>query len=1162
MPVLEVEGLGQFEVGDEFANLSSAEQQTFLQGVSDSVQGGTMSGSIGLNLPDIETGVTAEEAGTGFFDRTGQLLEVGGRQFTGSSAEGISAILDRFNVAPETQLDLEKYADRQDIEIGKVPGVKPIQDAEDVGDVASSILQYTGMSLPAMGASVATGALTGAAVGTLAGPGPGTLIGAIGGGAAALYLSFVGENVAETKRVTGRDNLTDDELNAAMRVATGQAFADSLFNRLIPFKGSPSVIKNTLAKIGVGTGVEGSTELTQEALTILQANDFDLESLRTPEAKYRLTEAGLAGAGAGGTIAGVTGPFTTIPPETQEGADAVAEAEPLESSAVVSEQSIFEELIAGQTDPDSQILTEISNAVQGLSENSEEITFADLQQDIESKRTGVKGELKRTKKGTEKFTALKAQEKIIDETKAKLKEVEPLVRQRNLIREDIGNQGQVRAVTGTSKVASGRGRLSPFARLGTQATTPMAVGTDKDTTGVLRQVVGRMNNYDPIVKNISANFINPIFDTAQTVAKAVKIPLTSSVSKPRKQGIAQILNFSRNAIDEDITVNEDIQKSLDSFSKKEQPAILKAANALKKNNDNIFKELVRSGIFTAEDYLPGYMSASHKWIKRGEKGIQQFADSASKVPGISRAQAEKVGRNISQDFDLAVKGSDAQFTSRDLAMRGSVVNAVRKEAGFEQERQLPRKITDQLFRDGLIDDDVFNVNTRYAQQAANALAMKTLFGDSFGADMKRVAEINADPDVNTATTRARDLYDAMQGKYNPYGVPGNWRSTISKIIQAEYILTLSTAGITALSEPIIILSRARPGDVFNAIPKALNVAYRKTIRDVFPRLSKSETEKEFSKLIYGIDSILSERLISSSAVDVSNIVTEKYFKLNLLAQITQFSRALAYFAGKRAIDRDLAVARGIPTTKSGIRDKQNAVRRLSELGLKNLDEITPEARQIANIRIVDDFIMTPNIVNRPLWMSNPVLAPVAQLKSFMFVFGNVVGARAYNELIRGKNLEGQPLDVQERAKRLFQFTVAFTLLTGAAGFLKMFKDALRNWDDEDEDYDTHGPEFWAEAFISSNLFGPYTMLFDAIKAPKYGMSPLVSLAGPAAGQSERIIKAASAFVTKGNATPLAKELVRIIPFIGANPSTRRSIVKDIEEGILDGTIDISAFTDI
>ena len=297
-------------------------------------------------------------------------------------------------------------------------------------------------------------------------------------------------------------------------------------------------------------------------------------------------------------------------------------------------------------------------------------------------------------------------------------------------------------------------------------------------------------------------------------------------------------------------------------------------------------------------------------------------------------------------------------------------------------------------------------------------------------------------------------------------------------------------------------------------------------------------------------------------MDVSNIVTEKYFKLNLLAQVTQFSRALAYFAGKRAIDRDLAIARGVPSTKAGMRDKKNAERRLSELGLKDLDNITPEARQIADIRIVDDFIMTPNIVNRPLWMSNPVLAPVAQLKSFMFVFGNVVGARAYNELIRSKNLEGEPLDVQERAKRLFQFTVAFTLLTGAAGFLKMFKDALRNWDDDDEDYDAHGPEFWTEAFISSNLFGPYTMLFDAVKAPKYGVSPIVSLAGPAAGQTERIAKAASAFITTGNATPLAKELVRMIPFIGANPSTRRQIVKEIEEGILDGTIDISNFTDI
>ena len=1161
MAVLEIEGLGQVEVDDTFTDFSPAEQQEFVDQLTQSVEGGVTSGSISLGLPEIETPPTAEEAGTGFFERAGELFDVGGRQFAGSSAEGIAAVLDRFNIAPETQIDLEKYADRQDVEISKIPGIKPIQDAEDVGDVASSILEYTGMSLPAMGASVATGAVTGGLTGSAFGP-VGTLLGAIGGGAGALYLSFVGENVAETKRATGRENLTDSELNAAMTTAVGQSLADSLINRLLPFKGSTKAIQNTLTKVVAGTGIEGSTELTQEALTILQANDFDVEALRTPESKRRLTEATLAGAGAGGTIAGVTGPFTTVRPETQEGAEAAAEAEALEGPAVASEREIFEDIIAGQTDTDANVLKEISDAVQGLAENSEEVTFADLQQEIESKRIAVKEALKKTKKGTKQFQALKAQQNVINSAKKKLNQVAPAVRQRNLTSADIGNQGQVRAVTRTSKIASGTSLLAPLVRLGTQATTPMAVGAAKDTTGVLPQVVARMNNYDPIVKNISANFINPIYDTAQTVAKAVKIPLTSSVSKPRKQGIAQILNFSRNAIDEDITVNEEIKKVLNNFREDERLAILNAANTLKKNNDRIFKELVSAGIFTNEDYLPGYMSASHKWVRKGEKGIQQFVDSVSKVPGISRSQADRIARNIVKDFELAEKGSDVQFTSRDLAMRGSVIGAVRKEAGFEKERTLPRQITDQLFRDGLIDDDVFNVNTRYAQQAANSIAMKTLFGDSFGSDMKRIAELNADPDVRTAVTRGREIYDALQGRYNPYGVPGNWRGFLSKLIQAEYILTLSTAGITALSEPIIILSRARPGDLFYAIPKALNVAYRKSIREIFPRLSKSETEKEFSKLLYGIDSVLSERLISSSAVDVSNIVTEKYFKLNLLAQVTQFSRALAYFAGKRAIDRDLAIARGIPSTKAGIRDKKNAERRLSELGLKNLDNITPEARQIADIRIVDDFIMTPNIVNRPLWMSNPALAPVAQLKSFMFVFGNVVGARAYNELIRSKNLEGEPLDVQERAKRLFQFTVAFTLLTGAAGFLKMFKDALRNWDDEDEDYDAHGPEFWTEAFISSNLFGPYTMLFDAVKAPKYGVSSLVSLAGPAAGQLERIAKAASAFITTGNATPLAKELVRIIPFIGANPSTRRQIVKEIEEGILDGTIDISAFTDI
>ena len=75
MAVLEIEGLGQVEVDDAFTDFSPAEQQDFVDQLTQSVEAGVTSGSISIGLPEIETLPTAQEAGTGFFERAEQVIE-------------------------------------------------------------------------------------------------------------------------------------------------------------------------------------------------------------------------------------------------------------------------------------------------------------------------------------------------------------------------------------------------------------------------------------------------------------------------------------------------------------------------------------------------------------------------------------------------------------------------------------------------------------------------------------------------------------------------------------------------------------------------------------------------------------------------------------------------------------------------------------------------------------------------------------------------------------------------------------------------------------------------------------------------------------------------------------------------------------------------------
>ena len=57
----------------------------------------------------------------------------------------------------------------------------------------------------------------------------------------------------------------------------------------------------------------------------------------------------------------------------------------------------------------------------------------------------------------------------------------------------------------------------------------------------------------------------------------------------------------------------------------------------------------------------------------------------------------------------------------------------------------------------------------------------------------------------------------------------------------------------------------------------------------------------------------------------------------------------------------------------------------------------PRLFQQAMARFVREIIMAPNVVNRPLWMSNPIYASLALLKGFMFTFGLTIMPKIWRD---------------------------------------------------------------------------------------------------------------------------------------------------------------------
>ena len=240
----------------------------------------------------------------GFLGRAGDLLELGGRELLASGSQGIATLADMTlgDRSDSFERGLESFA--SDVREGgsDIEGIKPLQEAEGVGDALSSAASYLVQSVPEMATVFA-----GAGAGQLLIPIP--VVGALIGGTVAGVVPFLGRNTEEFKQVNGRAP-TAEEGAKLLATATVQSGLNTIITRLVPFKGSPRLTPNVVKKAAAGTVLEGSTEGLQDALQILSANNFDPAALGSDDAVYRLTEAVLAGGAVGGGIGVATAPFT------------------------------------------------------------------------------------------------------------------------------------------------------------------------------------------------------------------------------------------------------------------------------------------------------------------------------------------------------------------------------------------------------------------------------------------------------------------------------------------------------------------------------------------------------------------------------------------------------------------------------------------------------------------------------------------------------------------------------------------------------------------------------------------------------------------------------------------------------------------------------------
>jgi hypothetical protein len=391
-----------------------------------------------------------------------------------------------------------------------------------------------------------------------------------------------------------------------------------------------------------------------------------------------------------------------------------------------------------------------------------------------------------------------------------------------------------------------------------------------------------------------------------------------------------------------------------------------------------------------------------------------------------------------------------------------------------------------------------------------------------------------------------------------------------------YIFTLPLAGLTALSEPLIILSRVDPKyAAFGAVDATYN-AMREGLRKFLPQLKLTEKEQAFRSIMQGFDPVLADRMGDISGVTVARKWTNRFFRATLLTSITQISRDIAFQAARAQMKDDLTKIQ-LHEAAGSVKDKGyvQAKKRLIEQGLttRTIDSLgadkeilfkwadpkedvkfDPEIVRKAMSKTVDEVIMAPNAVNRPLWMSNPHLALVSQLKGFMFTFGNTVGTRLISEVLMPL-FKAQRIPVGEAAK----YATSFALIMGASLFIQGLKDTIRYGDEESPFDKLNGKDKLFEALKRSNIMGSMTLLNDAAGANRYGSTALSTILGPAAGMLEGGFSNVGGYIA-GNPRSLARGITSLVPFLRNIPMAR-DIRSDLVDAIEDLLEDIYSILD-
>ena len=437
-----------------------------------------------------------------------------------------------------------------------------------------------------------------------------------------------------------------------------------------------------------------------------------------------------------------------------------------------------------------------------------------------------------------------------------------------------------------------------------------------------------------------------------------------------------------------------------------------------------------------EGFIRGILASSKIAYYASQKRAEAAGREFNPAKFIYQEDPVKARNNAELIADDIIQGRDPNVvTSKFIKDQYKREREGEKKESFEKSRSEEWENLPNEFRETNVGD----ILEGYLSKAATRIASARIFGsknaDKLQKDLTDLVKMGDESGEQVITQeevdRVWDVYDAAHNVYRR-DVPEwerNWRVASKAATTVAAITHLGLATFSSLSELVWIAERAGMSNMLLTLPDALAYTFKGIGQGISGNAMKpGEGATVLANLGFNLNPKMNERLDQLFSTDRSNILN-MYFRSPFgafLTQWTNFNRNWAAQAGMSMMNRR---AKGLVNDSIDSMDKRRLLNELKENGIaledfKTIAELSKDDKGNINInvtdenyinkqftksdgtvtrvrdvllpwvhKIVNDIVVHPVASNKPLWMSDPSLTTIAQLKTFPIVFGNTVMKR-------------------------------------------------------------------------------------------------------------------------------------------------------------------------